>query len=140
MQVKNRVSSGPRLREDRAGGWAAGLVAMAALVLSGCSTQNMPWLPSAGPSAAQIDPARKEVPEAPRIEGIQVVELNDGIARRLLSARKQELFSDAFPARPATGYVVGAGDVLEVSVWEAPRPCCLAAAQPNCVPARPPPG
>jgi len=91
-----------------------------ALLVAGCSTQNMPWLPSAGPSAAQIDPARKETREVPRIEGIQIVEVNDAIARKLLSARRQELFSDAFTTASPAGYLVGAGDVVELSVWEAP--------------------
>jgi len=80
----------------------------------------MPWLSASGPSARQIDPTRKETQEVQRIEGIQVVEVSDTVARRLLSARKLDSFSDAFPTQPPTGYVVGPGDVVEVSVWEAP--------------------
>jgi polysaccharide export outer membrane protein len=91
---------------------------MAALLLAGCS--NMPWLPAAGPSAKQIDPARKETHEVVRIEGIQIVEVSDAVARRLLANRKQGQFSDTFVPSPPKGYVVGAGDVVEVSVWEAP--------------------
>lgn len=120
MLVNNRVFVLPGRSNGSVRPWCAGLGLASALLVSGCAMQNMPWLPSAGPSAAQIDPARKDVPAAPRIEGIQVVELNDAIARRLLSARRQELFSDAFPLRPPAGYVVGTGDVVEVSVWEAP--------------------
>jgi polysaccharide export outer membrane protein len=52
--------------------------------------------------------------------GIQFVDVNDAVTRRLLSDRKQNLFSDTFgiPVQPA--YVIGAGDVIEVSIWEAP--------------------
>ena len=120
MQIKYRVfgfQGDGQVATSRGG--AVAVVALA-LLLAGCSTLNMPWLPSAGPSAAQIDPARKDTGALQRIEGIQIVEVNDSIARRLLAARKQDLFSDAFPAAVAAGYVVGPGDVIELSVWEAP--------------------
>ena len=80
----------------------------------------MTWLPSAGPSLKQIDPARKGTQQVQRMEGIQLVEVTDAVARRLLAGRRQGLFSDTFAPVAPTGYVVGAGDVVEVSVWEAP--------------------
>ena len=47
--------------------------------------------------------------------------VNDAVARKLLAAHKLGLFSDAFATTAAQpGLVVGAGDVLEISVWEAP--------------------
>jgi polysaccharide export outer membrane protein len=120
MRVKNRVSVLQAVRQGAVAirRWGA-LAALTALV-AGCSTQNMPWLPAAGPNAAQIDPARKETREVQRIDGIQIVEVNDSIARRLLGARRQDLFSDAFPGSAVPSYVVGPGDVVELSVWEAP--------------------
>lgn len=120
MQVKNRVQRMRCHLQGVAGRTATWWVAALALTLAGCSTQNMPWLPAAGPSAAQIDPARKETREVPRIEGIQIVEVDDRIARRLLATRKLSLFSDAFHGAVTPGYVVGTGDVVELSVWEAP--------------------
>jgi polysaccharide export outer membrane protein len=96
----------------------AGLSAL----VSGCA--NSPWLSSSGPSAQQIDPARKPTQEVQRLEGIQLVEVNDAIARRLLSAREIGSFSGSFGAAAARGSnqvgLVGKGDVIEVSVWEAP--------------------
>lgn len=120
MQFKNRVSMSHALRRGASGAWRLGALAVLAVFVAGCSTQNMPWLPAAGPSAAQIDPVRKETREVQRIEGIQIVEVNDTIARRLLGARRQDLFSDVFSGSAVAPYVVGTGDVVELSVWEAP--------------------
>ena len=115
MRVKNKYSGGGA-EPGRPGLW---VIAVAlAMLLAGCS--NMPWLSSSGPSARQIDPARKDSHEVQRIEGIQIVEVNDAIARRLLAGRPQGRFSDTFAAVLPAGYVVGTGDVVEVSVWEAP--------------------
>ena len=117
ISLKKMAATG-KAHSPRLGLWGA---LLGALWLTGCS--NMVWLPSSGPSVRQIDPTRMETQQVQRLDGIQIVEVNDSIARRLLSGRRQSLFSDSFaPATGAapTGFVVGAGDVVEVSVWEAP--------------------
>ncbi|MCB1964854.1 MAG: polysaccharide export protein, partial [Candidatus Accumulibacter sp.] len=40
--------------------------------------------------------------------------------RKLLASRKLGLFSESFPTTTKQAYVAGPGDVLEVSLWEAP--------------------
>lgn len=94
------------------------LLVAASSLLTGCST-NSSWLSSAGPSLEQVDALRTER-GVQRLAGIQIVDLTDAVARKLLATRKHGLFSESFAAVTQTGFVVGAGDVLEVSVWEAP--------------------
>jgi polysaccharide export outer membrane protein len=86
-------------------------------LLSGCSTLPKGYLPSAGPNASDVV---DEAPVSPRLNGIQVVDVNDGIARKLLEGRKQKLFSETLAKAAVSGFVVGAGDALEVTIWEAP--------------------
>jgi polysaccharide export outer membrane protein len=83
------------------------------LGLSGCSTFPA-WLPSSGPSVAQV--VEQEKIDSP----IPVVEVDDTVARRVLAAQRQKSFAESLSDKAPAGYVVGAGDVLEVSVWEAP--------------------
>lgn len=90
---------------------AAGLVG----ALSACSTSPA-WLPSSGPSREQVE----QVTATPNDMGIQIVEVNDAVARRVLASQRQSLFSEVFGTAVQSGYVIGAGDVIEVSVWEAP--------------------
>lgn len=80
--------------------------------LSGCSTYPA-WLPSSGPSKAQVLGQEAAPP-------IPVIDISDAVARQVLAAQKRSVFSEAFPDMGAPGYVVGPGDMLEVSVWEAP--------------------
>lgn len=89
---------------------------LASVVLSsGCAT--LPgWLGSSGPSREQVQSARDDQ----SINGIQMVTVNEAVARRLLTSRKQSLFSDLFESTTHSGYLIGAGDVIEVSMWEAP--------------------
>ncbi len=91
-----------------------------ALWLTGCATGIPPvWLPTSGPNVLQVQQAAKARTDA-QPEGIQLVQINDGVARKLLSNRKQGLFSESFGIAAKPGYGVGPGDVIEVSVWEAP--------------------
>lgn len=85
------------------------------LLLNSCATYPG-WLPSPGPSREQVQEKRN----AHGLNGIQLVDVNQEVTRRLLSSRKQSLFSETFAATPQPGYMIGAGDVIEVSVWEAP--------------------
>lgn len=91
------------------------LAAGMAAVLSACSTSPT-WLPTSGPSREQVE----EVTASPNDMGIQIVEVNDAVARRVLSSQRQSLFSEVFGTAVQSGSVIGAGDVIEVSVWEAP--------------------
>ncbi|WP_217127036.1 polysaccharide biosynthesis/export family protein [Hydrogenophilus thiooxidans] len=97
------------------------LAVTAALIVSGCSTFPA-WLPSSGPSAAQV--VREDKIDSP----IPVVEVNDAVARRLLAAQRAESFADTLARKAPPSYVVGPGDALEVSVWEAPPAALFGAA------------
>ena len=84
-------------------------------VLCGCTNFNN-FFGSSGPSLTAV----QEMPKGRRLEGVQLVEVDDTVARKLVARRKQSLFSESFGDVVHPGYVIGAGDVIEVSVWEAP--------------------
>src|SRR5437879_7273422 len=91
------------------------VAAVIAITLSGCASSPS-WLPSSGPNYAQVQEAPNTQPSA----GIQIVDVNDAVARKLLASQKQSLFSETLSTSTQSAYVIGAGDVIEVSVWEAP--------------------
>jgi len=53
-------------------------------------------------------------------DNIQVMDVTDTVARQLLARRTPHLFSDAFGMEPVKAQTIGAGDLVEVSIWEAP--------------------
>jgi polysaccharide export outer membrane protein len=87
-------------------------VAAIALTLTGCNIVS-----SVGPSRGAVMHA-DNMPSS--VSGIQVIEVTDTVARRILAAQTKNLFSQTLgDGRPA-GTVVGAGDIVEVNIWEAP--------------------
>lgn len=88
---------------------------LAALALSGCATFP-DWLSASGASRQQV----QERHDTGRIEGIQLVDVNDVLARRLAENKKLGQFVDVFPSNGTNNYLIGPGDIVEVSVWEAP--------------------
>ena len=84
-------------------------------LLGGCSTYPT-WIPSSGPSTEQIQNASDTASGA----GIQIIDVSDSVARKLLASQRLSLFSEIFGQKAQSGYFIGAGDVIEVSVWEAP--------------------
>ena len=85
-------------------------VLVASVLLSGCAA----LFPGIGPSRARIEQAKDPASRS----AIQVVDVTDGVTRHLLARRTQHLFSETLHSGPAPR-IVGAGDVLEVSIWEA---------------------
>jgi polysaccharide export outer membrane protein len=83
------------------------LLAIVTTALCACGT-----LPRSGPSRSEIQAEAKT--------GIQVIDVNEEVARQLVARRPYKLFSEFFENRSGGGEVVGPGDILEVSVWEAP--------------------
>jgi polysaccharide export outer membrane protein len=91
-------------------------VALACLAsLTACSVYS-PFLPSAGPDARRVIEGSAEDPAL----GIQVVDLTDAMLRRVVTNQQRQGFADVFGNGSAAPMAVGAGDVLEISVWEAP--------------------
>lgn len=88
---------------------------VASVGLTGCASGSS-WLSSAGPSRVQM----QEAAQSQASGNVQIVDINEGVARKQLSARKQVLFSETLGQVTQTAYVIGAGDVIEVSIWEAP--------------------
>lgn len=87
----------------------------ALLALSGCGTYP-DWLPASGASRQRIEQA----PDTGRIEGIEVVDVNDALARKLAASKRVAQFSSTFASHAGNSYVIGPGDVIEVTIWEAP--------------------
>lgn len=88
---------------------------VSALLLGGC-TSTSSFLSSSGPTTSGVNDS-KQINEN---NTIQIVDVNDNVARRLVDANKQAKFSEAFGAKTSSSYFVGAGDAIEVSIWEAP--------------------
>ena len=57
-----------------------------------------------------------------------MVEVTDSVARQILVAHRADSFAATFSTKTPSGYVVGAGDVLDVSIWEAPPAVLIGAA------------
>ena len=80
---------------------------LVATSLAACAT-----LPASGPSAHDI--------QGGATGAIHVVDVDDSVVQRLLERRANKLFSEVFPGLPPHDQIVLPGDVLEVSIWEAP--------------------
>jgi polysaccharide export outer membrane protein len=87
------------------------IAALSAALLSACSS-----LPTIGPSSDEIQKSTTQPGEA----AIQIVEVDDAVTRQLLAHRAQRLFADTLGNAEAVPQTVGPGDVIEVSIWEAP--------------------
>lgn len=75
--------------------------------LSGCAGT----LPSSGPSLTAVN--ESSTPDIP------VIVVNDAIARQVNAIHQQATFAKLL-AREAPTIVIGAGDTVEVSIWESP--------------------
>ena len=91
-------------------------VCLAGLVgLAGCNTQ----MPTAGPHTDAVFESLK----APAVSGaVQIINVDAGVARSLMAQHQQSSFADSLGNAPASDLstVIGVGDVLDVSLWEAP--------------------
>ncbi|MDR3569725.1 MAG: polysaccharide export protein [Syntrophobacteraceae bacterium] len=77
-------------------------------------------MPDSGPSGkAIIDAGKPPAPGKPP-RGIQVIDLTGSVAALLENSQKRCPFSKVFGEQGPMQYVVGPGDLLEVSIWEAP--------------------
>ncbi len=87
------------------------LAVVASILLGGCAG----FIPGIGPSRSKIEAAGTST----RASAIQVIDVDDGVTRQLLAQRTQRLFSETLHDGPVSR-TIGAGDLLEVSIWEAP--------------------
>jgi polysaccharide export outer membrane protein len=85
------------------------------LVATACAIAGCGDLPSIGPG-------RREIQEvaAPGTQAVQIIDVDDAVARKLLGERQQRLFSETLGQAVGPEPTIGAGDSLEVNIWEAP--------------------
>ncbi|MGO9933471.1 MAG: polysaccharide biosynthesis/export family protein [Steroidobacteraceae bacterium] len=98
-------------------------LALSVILLAGCST----FFSSIGPSGKDIEHSadRRSLPP------IQVVEVNEEVTQQLEAQRSHHLFSEVLTARPDQLQLIGAGDFLAISIWEATPATLFGTAQIN---------
>ncbi len=91
-------------------GWLKALALIFLISLSGCALSN------SGPSRSEI----LDSSDSDRRNDIQVVEVNDKVVRTLVESKQHGKFDDLFPSHGSNNYEIGPGDIIEVTIWEAP--------------------
>jgi polysaccharide export outer membrane protein len=82
------------------------------VLLAGCSA-----LGSSGPNSMQVSAARKEtIAGAP----IEIVDMTEDVVRNVLAVHAPGAFSQTLGDAPPNPNIIGPGDVLQVTIWEAP--------------------
>jgi len=99
-----------------------------AVALPGCSS-----FMGQGFVRSDIKPTKTE----PSLNGIQIVDVTDSVTRQLLAQRSTNMFSETLGTAPINAQLIGAGDVVEVSIWEAPPAALFGAPQISLGAARP---
>lgn len=99
-------------RQARFVQWPLLIGAASATVLGGCSSFG-----GSGPTRGNII-AAADKPLASAT--ISVVPLTDQVARQLLAGDRAQRFSELFHESEVSGALIGNGDVLEITLWEAP--------------------
>lgn len=85
------------------------LLMHAPLALAACSS-----LGASGPRTGSINSAERNNPN------IKVLDVTAGIARRQVEARRQPTFAQALGDGLSVSSILAPGDVLDISIWEAP--------------------
>ena len=106
------------------------LAATLVTVLSACSE-----MPGSGPRAADLNDADDRVVEAGA--RIQVIDVDDAVARHLVAQRQSASFAEALGASAPTNEHIGAGDALQVTLWEVPPATLFSASPASSAPGAP---
>lgn len=87
------------------------------ILLAGCSS-----LGASGPTTSKVRSAERQYPD------IKIVDVTEAVSRKLASMKKQPSFAESFGEGVPVGSVIGAGDIIDISIWEAPPAALFGAA------------
>ncbi len=86
-------------------------------VITGCSSSSpFKYLPSSGASNSQIEQASNKQSNA----NIHLIDVTGEVVQRLASTQRKASFARYLPQTTSNIHDIGTGDILEVSIWEAP--------------------
>lgn len=88
------------------------LLALLPAALAACSS-----LGGSGPSASSV---RNATGQSYAGSGIAVVDLDDRAVERSIGYTRSQSLAETFGHSPPVGTVIGIGDVIDVTIWEAP--------------------
>jgi polysaccharide export outer membrane protein len=90
---------------------------------SGCGS-FFNWMPSSGALRSQVEDAKGDN----QPEGVVIVDVNQAVTKRIVQAKKPRPFSESLASDANAAFRLSPGDVVEVTVWEAPPAMLFAGA------------
>lgn len=106
------LKSRPQRAADHVPPLRAITIALASLAIAACSS-----LGASGPSGSDI---RKAGSQSYAESGIQVIDLDSSALARVLSYGRSNSFAEIFGDGRATDTLIGNGDIVDITIWEAP--------------------
>ncbi len=96
------------------------LAAALSTSVAGCGGFSS-YVSHAGPDRAEIE-ALAPAPDASRgeVAALHLIDVTDEVVRRLGRLRQQQLFSEVIDDQSLPPLTVGIGDLIQISIWEAP--------------------